>query len=416
MEDISIREKCRINTNYTDDTFVGIKCTNGDISINFPLGFEISRNDKDLRKDIIMLLSVLANNISRTDSEILGQARLYDLVQFPMQAYMYVVSDFIARGYYTELEINYKVAKKGKIDWSRTIKTQKSYICHDNIFYLDYMTKSKNHNENELITLIHEFCVYDSFCKIGWLFTNHVPKKASIKFNKKLFISVLKNKLTITFNDRNRQLLISMLAIVNCMGDTSASTNFQYGTYRFEYVWERMIDKVFGITYKSDFFPKTSWKLTDVTYSNASLEPDTIMIYNNDIYVLDAKYYKFGVTNKPNDLPESTSINKQITYGEYIYYNKELKSLYGDCKVFNAFILPYNSSNNKFGSKKEMISIGEAVSNWKNNDIEYQRVIGILLDVKYLMSINVRLENTEIDKLAKLIKSTINFDKDSISY
>lgn len=52
-----------------------------------------------------------------------------------------------------------------------------------------------------------------------------------------------------------------------------------------------------------------------------------------------------------------------------------------------------------------MLKVGEAVSNWKDNTEEYQKIQGILIDVKTLMSINVRQEMKEIEKLAKLIEN-----------
>lgn len=50
-------------------------------------------------------------------------------------------------------------------------------------------------------------------------------------------------------------------------------------------------------------------------------------------------------------------------------------------------------------------SYSGAVSNWKDNTEEYQKIQGILIDVKTLMSINVRQEMKEIEKLAKLIEN-----------
>ena len=67
-------------------------------------------------------------------------------------------------------------------------------------------------------------------------------------------------------------------------------------------------------------------KLNAVT--NAELEPDTTMLHDNKIYVIDAKFYKFGVSGNPGDSPESSSINKQITYGEYIATHEQTVS---DC-------------------------------------------------------------------------------------
>ena len=46
----SIKERCHVNTNIYVDTFVGIKCIDGDISVNFPLGFHVSDDEKELEE------------------------------------------------------------------------------------------------------------------------------------------------------------------------------------------------------------------------------------------------------------------------------------------------------------------------------------------------------------------------------
>lgn len=230
-----------------------------------------------------------------------------------------------------------------------------------------------------------------------------MPQKPRITKQERIFRSVLKEKIINTYNDKNRLLFRHMLAIINFEGDKNSDRNYEYGTYRFEYVWEKMIDKVFGIENKIDYFPKTMWYVNGNKYDNVSLEPDTIMVYGANVYVLDAKYYKYGITGKIGNLPESTSINKQITYGEYIATEKKFKKKHGEnMKVYNAFIMPFDSLKSKHSS---LIKVGEAVSNWKDNLEEYQRIQGILIDVKTLMSINVRQEIKEIVKLAKLIES-----------
>ncbi|MFW2491714.1 LlaJI family restriction endonuclease [Clostridium chromiireducens] len=408
MLNVDIRGKCSVNTNRDTDTFVGIKCENGDISINFPLGFDISEDDTELRKNIFLLISTLATNTKRKESEILSKIRKYEETDFPIQAYMAIISDYYVFGYYKEREVLYTVSKKGKINWNRTIKTQKPYVQGNELYYLNFVTKKSTINEDELITLVHEYCVYESFEKIGWLFTKSMPAKPKIKFNRKLFMSIIKDKLSCTFNDRNRVLFNNMLAIINYKGDADASINYKYGTYRFEYVWEKMIDKVFGIENKADYFPKTTWTIKNKSYNNASLEPDTIMILNNNVYVLDAKYYKYGATGRSSDLPESTSINKQITYGEYIAEEERFRKKHGEnmC-VYNAFLMPFNSVAGKFSANNELFHIGEATSGWKVNDKDYERIQGILVDIKYLMKINVRQEENEIKKLAEIISKAI---------
>ena len=118
------------------------------------------------------------------------------------KSYIAVIYDYYSRGYYIEREVNYVVSKRGKINWNRTIKTQKPYVQDGNIYYLDFVTKKNQINENELITLIHEYLVYESFAKIGWLFTKAMPKKPRLKYNEKLFRTVLRDKIAKTFNDK----------------------------------------------------------------------------------------------------------------------------------------------------------------------------------------------------------------------
>ena len=55
-----IFERCYANTNFDNDRFVGIKCCNGKFEIHFPLGYPLPQNDADARKDVILLLEVLA--------------------------------------------------------------------------------------------------------------------------------------------------------------------------------------------------------------------------------------------------------------------------------------------------------------------------------------------------------------------
>lgn len=412
MELYQLNQRCSVNTNYESDTFVGIKCENGDFSVHFPLGFQYSKDEKVLRREILLLINSIASTIGHKQSELKNMSGAYNQTEFPIQAYMAIIHDYYARGYYKERETQYQISKKGKINWNRTIKTQKPYVQGNKAFYLDFVTSKNQTNENEIITMIHEWCVYDAFEKIGWLFTKDLPMKPRIKFNKKHFIVAINEKLAHTFNDKNRSLFQNMLAIIEKQG-TDDDLNYKYGTYRFEYVWESLIDKVFGIANKDEYFPKTTWvRPGKKPYDNASLEPDTIMIYDNDVYVLDAKYYKFGATGRTGDMPESTSINKQITYGEYIAETDDFKKKHGtDMKVYNAFIMPFSATSDMWKSDDDFLYVGEAISSWKTNKNIYERVQGILLDVKHLMSISVRQDESEIMKMAKCIEDAIMEDK-----
>ncbi len=293
-----IREKCRVNTNRDADSFVGIRCENGDVSVNFPLGFRVSEDERGLRKDILLLIRTIGATTARKDSAVLKAEQVYDQTAFPVQAYMHVISDYYARGYYKEQETRHVVAGRGKIDWNRTIKTRKPYVDGNGVFYLDFVTRKSAVNENELVTQIHKYCVYESFEKMGWLYTDAMPARPQIKYNGKLFKRAVREKLRDTFQDRNRALFRSMLAILEYEGNQEGNKDYRYGTWRFEYVWEALVDRAYGIADKKEYFPRTKWKIGGKEFENACLEPDTIMVCQGDVYVLDAKYYKYGASSR----------------------------------------------------------------------------------------------------------------------
>jgi hypothetical protein len=404
MASNTLFDRCRVNTNIENDVFVGIQKKDDYYEVDFPLGYHLSSDEKGLRKDILSLMNVLARYTDKRESELYDGIKKDDSSGIPIQAYLFLIKDYFERGYYKERETLYKVAKKGKINWSKTIKTQKPVMQDNEAFYLDFVVKKNTINEDELITLVHKYCVYESFDKFGWLFTSFVPAKPRTGLTIKMMISVVNNKLQNTFKDQSKQLFKNMLAVLKRLDDDS-QTEFKYGTYRFEYVWEKMIDKVFGISEKSDYFPKTTWNLLeDKKYDNASLEPDSIMIYNDKVFVLDAKYYKYGWSGAAGHLPESTSINKQITYGEYIAEADKFIKNGEHPVVYNAFLMPYDAKGKRFPTGEPIHFIGTATSDWKTGNQKYENVVGVLMDVKYLMEIDNRLDESEIMKLAMLIE------------
>lgn len=404
MVNSTLFERCCVNTNKESDVFVGIQKVEDTYQINFPLGFHISDTEKLLRKDILLLLNVLAQNTDRKESEVSAGIRGNNQESIPIYAYLYLIKDFYERGYYKEKETFYGDDKRGKINWSRTIKNHKPIVQNNKPYYLDFTVQKNTVNENEQITLIHKYCVYESFEKFGWLFTSFLPRKPKVDLTIKMMLEIVNRKIQNTFNDRNRQLFFRMKDVLRSIGD-DARTEFRYGTTRFEYVWEKMIDRAFGIHGKEIYFPKTQWDLNNgKIYKNASLEPDSIMQFDDKIYVLDAKYYKYGQTGIVSHLPESTSINKQITYGEYIAETDKFMKNGEHPIVYNAFIMPFDANGDIFPSDGPICYIGTARSDWKKGNKKYENIIGMLMDVKYLMKLNQRQEQSEIIRLANLIE------------
>ena len=83
-------------------------------------------------------------------------------------------------------------------------------------------------------------------------------------------------------------------------------------------------------------------------------------------------------------MPTTTSIQKQITYGDNIICNLQQKeNIQG---VYNAFILPYNKNSNSFGYKNNLEYIGFSEANWRKDELLHTRIYAFLIDTKHLIS------------------------------
>lgn len=399
-----LREYCKTSSE-TADLFVGIRFVDGVPEVVFPHGYHISDEDKDCRKDIFRLIAVLQRFTDHKEGNKSNRNK-DTIVSFPISSYQYIILDFLEHGYYTEREIKYVSSQRGKINWKRTIQQETAQIDNGNVVYLDFQVKTNRINSNNLISMIHKYCVYICFLKLGWLFfeRDYLPEKPEISFNKKMFLETLNQALNDTYNDQKRKLFQSMINIIKEHNDDIDVKNMAVGVKRFDPIWERLIDYVFGEDDKDKYFPHATWHIikNGKVERSSALEPDTIMKYLDKIYVLDAKYYQYGLTGWANDLPATSSIQKQITYGKHI---AEQFSEVDVNEVFNAFIMPFDSQN---GEKFKFVSVGKA--DWETygkTAPNYAYVLGILLDTKYLLTEYVRHNNLEIENLADTIEASL---------
>ena len=398
LSNTSLKDICVYDAKLRGDEFVGIKYENGHFRVQFPLGYSAATDENEIRKDILNLVSVLSSFSDDEESFVLNDAQKAQSKAFPIHAYMFLIKDFLQNGYYSERETVYSRASSGKINWGRTIKQVKPQLVEDSSVYLEFVTRKTNHNENELISQIHRTLVFESFSKIGWLFSSFAPQKGGLKFNANLFRSVLNSKISQTFEEKKLLLFKNMLAIIDYMDSSSEEKSFYYGTEHFEGVWERLVDTVFGESDKEKFYPKCRWfikgkgeaKFGSDIYKKYFLRPDTIMITNRGrpgqkIFVLDSKYYKYGVSKRDYDLPGTGSIVKQLAYAEFI--EGKPNSLPGDVKnaldeneIYNAFILP-----GRLEDGKKLEYFGYSCADFKVDGKPYSKIHGLTIDMKFLM-------------------------------
>lgn len=415
-EPFDLRKSCHVNTNEDGDRFVGVKADINNAIVYFPLGYQLPDDDRLLRRDIRSLFGLLFAFSYKEDRMIRGKKFVQaHPVDFPIQAFLDVIDYFMENSghYYTETEKRYKTDTKGKIDWKRTAKSQRAFIKDGQPIYTKFEVEYQSPLDNQLITQIHKYCVYVAYQRLGWLYTNQQINNPGITLNesnKRVFIQELQRKYYDTNKDRDKKLFKSMKAMIEFIDDRVLDKSYYFGTDNFEYVWEKLIDKVFGENNKEDYFPKAVWVErhgANKTTETHALMPDTIMVYNDKVYILDAKYYRYGDTHNPEHLPDSSSINKQITYGEYIETPDPAnpsKPTIAHQSLFNAFLMPYNSESNLFETKDRFVNVAEATGKWRTNLKYYEKIQGIVVDVRYL--IHNYIGNHDEDKalLAKSIE------------
>ena len=398
-----LRSICSVSTGCENDRFVGIKMLDGKPEVHFPIGFALSADENDLRKDVCLLIGILKAFQNRDSSSISSNRSQNSTADFPILAYQRMVLRYLNYGDYHETENIFKQENRGKVNWARTIKQIKPVFQESGPVYLNFITKSSKPLNNSMLAEIYRYCVYLSFQNIGWLYTDKTIPKPRIRFNMDLFKAIVTEKLSITNTDRDKELFTDMLAIINGHSEEGLEVaDYLFGTFEFEYIWEKVIDRAFGIKDKKRYFPRSHWHLASAQ-ANHALEPDTIMVSNGIVYVLDAKYYRYGHSANPNHLPDTSSIHKQITYGEFIYEHPE----FGFSQIYNAFLLPGDLQNGPFSCNNNFTYIGHADSEWKSNSHTFEKVAGIVVDTKYLLS-NYKKPALLADALSSVIRSNIS--------
>ncbi|PTE82701.1 LlaJI family restriction endonuclease [Staphylococcus equorum] len=145
----SLKEYCRNATNREGDTFVGIKSEMKDgkheISINFPIGYNISNSDEKVRNEILDLIEVLATYKDKK-SQLLQTKDDYFLntVRFPVHAYFRVMQYFLQHDYYMENEEIYGTGISGPINMKQTIKKISPIVQKSGFVYPSLIVRKNN--------------------------------------------------------------------------------------------------------------------------------------------------------------------------------------------------------------------------------------------------------------------------------
>ena len=403
-------------TNEEQNSFVGLRIRNGEIHFHYPESYHIAKQEdkKAFRYDVVNIIRTISLAKSKANISFNNDNGVAQNDQFAIMSYLWIIRDYLSNGYYRNSEKIYRTNGKGKVNWKKTLETQ-PIISNGNVIYNNVIVEVRN-DCDDIITEAHKWCVFDSVRKIGWLFglnEKSVFVARTVDSVIKKYIRAIKTELMRTFDDVKKIRLNHMLRVLTGVDDSDRTREIVYGVDKYHYVYERMVDYVFSnVPDITKYNPNAKWYLKKNGYAPkdaSSLRPDTIRLepISNDsnadekvAYVLDAKFYRFGTTGNESDLPTTTSIQKQITYGDNIICNLQKKE--NITCVYNAFVMPYNKHNNPFGYATDLEYIGYSEANWRNDALSHTRICAFLIDTKHLIS--VWSQGNCTDDIVKLIE------------
>lgn len=390
--------------------FVGIKIDEGIVKVFVPGVF---REDEDWKKDIRLFLKSI--EIAKTkNTENINKGSNNTDNAWPIDSYLWLINDYLENGLYYNREKKLSRSNSGKIEWKRTLQQVPIY-SDGNIIY-DQLITSKMTPANDMITHIYKLCLRQSVDKIGWLFNYNFHIQIDQIVSIKEMIMRVRKELNETFDDIKRIRFNHMLNILTTTeGDNMLSSHYSYGITNYYYVFETMVDMLFdGITgdEKKKYDPNGYWQLNGQNRFLASrLRPDTILKRNDKTYILDAKMYQYGATHDRSKLPETQSLQKQITYGDFVSNNLR------DKNIRNAFILPYNKCLKSFindpGAIKyndsNLVYFGYAYVDWRDDEDfqDYDNIYAFEIDFNYLLNNYKNPDYEIINQFCKAIEENI---------
>ena len=364
--------KIIIKVAKNDYDFVGIESNAQNLTIIFPIGYDIEEKEletENLNKgelaNIYEDFKILISLLDRKDGDSYDKGEL----QFTFSVAENIMEDYMRNGLYQKDKFKEIINGNGKIDWKKTINVVEP-IVWKNAMIFDKRYTIQSVNSDDIITKIHKKCIYIILKIFGWIYSIDAQDfRDEDNLENAEMIYELEQELYKTNRDNKKELLNNLILFINGTNVVEISTNkeFKIGRTHFDKEWEKLLrNRLYAIYQRYDrVYPKTYYEFENGNIQeNSSLIPDIVFKKRNTIIIVDAKYYKCSY------LPESSDISKQLFYGEYVKKNNPTYT------VYNMFILPKNILNNTYEK------IGYALA--KGWDIK-KKIDVFYLDTKSLM-------------------------------
>ena len=401
MNSFSINNTEYIIDNTLDNNFfVGIKIINDKYHLYFPIGFKAKGEYDDYYKKILRYLYKTVRLTKSIEKESGYGNNSNNEKIIPIDSYIYLLSDYFSNGMYRYNEIKYKKETKGKINWKRTFKNN-FYIQHNMPVYLDTVIRY-NKKEINIITLLQLYCVNKATDMLAFMgdFNKPYSELSDVDINNNInyYNNLIDKEIKNTNNDKKQLLLMNIKNIIN---DCNCSDKYirSFGTISYQYAFEKMIDKLFGSEQDlSEYYPTALWYLDGdrKCFESSKLREDTIWKDDKKVYIIDSKYYRYGLEDyNDNLLPKTSAIHKQIVYGDYVF--KKLQKEDGrNYEVYNVFVIP---------SDKDDFLRYKGVSKMKllDDDLDFKKVYLLFINMNDVIDKYFNKEFNQIDKMINVI-------------
>lgn len=273
-------------------------------------------------------------------SESLDEDSKNNLTQ--LQLILSLLYDYINYGLYRKQKKT-KRKNTGKINWSRTIKSEVPIInASESAVYLNLHSDLVKKSSDSIISRIHAEVIRRVDKLFGWFISMDDKRIAqdldsipAVNIPKEHMIRLLSSELRETYYDRDVKLINNMISFI--------SNDFYYGgeedtilvgIYKFDYAWEELLRITLPDTIKvNDILPKPVITYTNGSKSNylRGMITDIICKKDDVIATIDAKYYK---ASEPKNSPGWPDVTKQL------FYVNAMRYLFPHCSQKSWFIFP----------------------------------------------------------------------------
>ena len=297
-----------------DTDFVGINCQKNEMIITFPIGYDITEEQLDIKnkdkvKRLIPDFKIIISLLEKMEEEKLTEGN----VQFSFTAAHYLIKDYFNKGLYEEYNKKEQNNFSGNINFFKTISSTLPILTSNNNFIYTNVISDNINYENNDITEIQKYCLSKSFRILG-LYYDEYPISFSYKpFSKSEMLDKISKRIMITHNDCDLQRLKMMKLFILGVESGEEVSEIKIGINRFHLVWEMLLKKQIKKKYELlECYPQAYYMIDNQKKLSSNLIPDIVFEKDVKIHIIDAKYYQI------NKLPQSSDIFKQLTYVDFI--------------------------------------------------------------------------------------------------